>query len=264
MRMSERAERLRRSTQAIAWLRTSDWSLTILLAFLGVSVFIVRPLASLGYDERLIASLVFSFVLISGVITVSQSRVMALVFGAVAVVTVAVHWARFAIYGPSWIPIDATCSMIAIGMLMVIVLLHVFREGPITIHRIQGAVAVYLLAAIMFAAAYTLTDFAIANAFQGVPPIDQMHNDPAQRFVYFSFITLTTVGYGDVTPVAPVACSLAMLEALLGQLFPAILIARLVSMEMYYRQRRFEREQAELDREALAREVARRLREGGV
>jgi hypothetical protein len=264
MRISERAEQLRRSTQEpITWLRTSDWSLTILLILLAVSVFIVRPLASVGYDERLLASLVFSLVLISGVVTVSQSRVLALVFGTLAVITVAVHWARFAIYGPPWIPVDAACAIVSIGMLTVIVLLHVFREGPITIHRIQGSVAVYLLAAILFAAAYTVIDFTVPNAFLGVPPLSAAHNDPTQRFVYFSFITLTTVGYGDVTPVAPVACSLAMLEALIGQLFPAILIARLVSMEMHYRQRRFEREQTELDREALAREVARQLREGG-
>ena len=74
--------------------------------------------------------------------------------------------------------------------------------------------------------------------------------------MYFSFVPLTTVGYGDITAVSTVARSLVMLEALIGQLFPSILLARLVSMEIYYRQRHFEREQAALDREALAREVA--------
>jgi voltage-gated potassium channel Kch len=59
--------------------------------------------------------------------------------------------------------------------------------------------------------------------------------DPETRLIYFSFATLTTVGYGDITPVHPIARSLAMLEALIGQLFPVILIARLVSMELYYR-----------------------------
>jgi voltage-gated potassium channel Kch len=49
-------------------------------------------------------------------------------------------------------------------------------------------------------------------------------------FAYFSFVTLTTVGYGDVTPVHPVARSLALVEALTGQLYPAILLARLVSL----------------------------------
>ena len=48
--------------------------------------------------------------------------------------------------------------------------------------------------------------------------------------IYFSFVTLTTVGYGDVTPVDPVARSLAVAEALTGQLYPAILLARLVSL----------------------------------
>lgn len=50
------------------------------------------------------------------------------------------------------------------------------------------------------------------------------------RFIYFSFVTLTTVGYGDVTPVHPVARSLAVAEARAGQLYPAIRLARLVSL----------------------------------
>jgi voltage-gated potassium channel Kch len=58
----------------------------------------------------------------------------------------------------------------------------------------------------------------------------------ASRLVYFSFVTLTTVGYGDMLAVHPAARSLAMLEALTGQLFPAVLIARLVSMEVVHRE----------------------------
>jgi voltage-gated potassium channel Kch len=54
---------------------------------------------------------------------------------------------------------------------------------------------------------------------------------------YYSFVTLTTVGYGDITPVHPVARSLAIAEALVGQLYPAILIARLVAMEIESRRR---------------------------
>ena len=52
------------------------------------------------------------------------------------------------------------------------------------------------------------------------------------KLVYFSFVTLTTVGYGDIAATNTAARSLAMLEALMGQLFPAVLIARLVSMEV--------------------------------
>jgi hypothetical protein len=57
----------------------------------------------------------------------------------------------------------------------------------------------------------------------------------------------------------PTARLLVMLESVVGALFPVVLIARLVSLELYYRQRRFEREQAALDRKALTREIAREL-----
>ena len=61
--------------------------------------------------------------------------------------------------------------------------------------------------------------------------------DPRLELLYFSFVTLTTVGYGDITPLLPAARSLAISEALVGQLFPAVLIGRLVSMELLSRSR---------------------------
>ena len=77
--------------------------------------------------------------------------------------------------------------------------------------------------------------------------------------MYFSFVTLTTLGLGDILPMSPIARLLVILEAIVGQLFPVILIARLVSLELYYRQRHFEQQQAVLDRKALTREIAREL-----
>ena len=66
-----------------------------------------------------------------------------------------------------------------------------------------------------------------------------MHHDAlTPTLIYFSFSTFRTVGYGDMIPLHPLARSLAMLEAFLGQLFPAILIARLVAMELHVRQPR--------------------------
>jgi voltage-gated potassium channel Kch len=81
---------------------------------------------------------------------------------------------------------------------------------------------------------------------------------PLQRFAYVSFTTLTTVGYGDIVPLERAARSLAMLEALIGQIFPSILLARPVSMELYYRQQ--EREHAEAGGPATARPPAPQVR----
>jgi voltage-gated potassium channel Kch len=240
----------------------SDWALTTLLIFLCTIIFVLRPLETLGYNLRLLASSVFSLILISGLIAVSHSHRTAMLFGIVAVVSVAVRWTRFAAYSEELISFEAGSAIVATGMLAGIVLVQVFREGPVTHQRIQGAIAAYLLIALMFAAAYTWVDVLISGAFSGPPPTPIEQHDIVQRFIYFSFVTLTTTGYGDITPQAALARSLAMLEALIGQMFPAILLARLVSLELWYRQRRFEREQAALDREELARAVAQQLKEG--
>jgi voltage-gated potassium channel Kch len=248
--------------------RVSDWlsnerSLTVLLFSILVGVFVVRPLEAAGYPMRIGSSLVFTTILISGMATVAHSRA-AIVLFFVGAVSVAVHWARYTVFGAEWVTADAVATLVSCATLGSLVLAEVLGEGPITSRRIQGAIAAYLLVALTFAAAFTLIDLNASDAFAGSALPAGMSRDPLQRFAYFSFITLTTVGYGDVVPQAPLARSLAILEALIGQLFPSILLARLVSMELYYRQRNFEREQAALDREALAREVARQLRDSGI
>jgi hypothetical protein len=101
-----------------------------------------------------------------------------------------------------------------------------FKPGEITFQRIQGSIVVYLLMGLVFA--YT---FQAIYFFAGASSFNNISGSDLKTFLYFSFTTLTTVGYGDITPVHSLARSLANFEALVGQLYPAILIARLVSME---------------------------------
>jgi hypothetical protein len=118
-----------------------------------------------------------------------------------------------------------------LSILAALVLVQVFRDGPITSHRIQGAIVVYLLLGLIWMSAYKLLLRTVPGAIHfasGEPSSFQSGHGLA----YYSFVTLTTVGYGDITPVHPVARSLAAGEALVGQLYPAILIARLVSMQL--------------------------------
>src|SRR5262249_31801242 len=97
--------------------------------------------------------------------------------------------------------------------------------------RVQGSVAVYLLLGLFWAVSYQLVEllqpgsFSIGARKSGID---------LQQLGYFSFTTLTTLGLGDILPVSPLARSLVALEALVGQLFPVILIARLVTMETEY------------------------------
>ena len=129
-------------------------------------------------------------------------------------------------WGPFSIQATAAAGLVSVAAMALVVLGQTFRAGPVNVHRIQGAVAAYLLLGLAWALAYELVALLATGAFSGTG----LGEGERPQFVYFSFVTLTTVGYGDVTPVHPVARSLAVAEALTGQLYPAILLARLVSL----------------------------------
>lgn len=257
---------LHKSAQKAEQLWATDRSLTALLVLLLLLLFVIRPLTGLGYDVGPLGSALFTLALFSGVLAVTHSAASRLAVGAVTLFAVCVHWLRYTTFGTLTPLPEALATLMACGLLAAIVFAQVFRPGPITMHRIQGAVAGYLLIAMVFTNIFVFIDLASPGAYGGDlagPAAATARDQRASQLAYFSLTTLTTVGYGDITAVSPIARSMAMLEAVTGQLFPAILIARLVSMELYYRQRRFEREQAALDRDALAHEVARVLREQG-
>jgi Ion channel len=106
----------------------------------------------------------------------------------------------------------------------------VFSPGRVNYHRIIGAILVYLSIALTFVALYSIVGLIVPNAFSGMT----FEDDPAlaSKVIYFSFVTLTSTGYGDVFPLHPVARSLCNLETIIGQLYPATLLARLVSLEI--------------------------------
>ena len=100
--------------------------------------------------------------------------------------------------------------------------------------QVLGGVVLYLNIGLTFATIYALIENVSPGAFHAAaagagPPLHPSY------FIYFSFVTLTTVGYGDIVPVHAAARSMATLEAALGQLYPAIILARLVSIEVSQR-----------------------------
>ena len=106
----------------------------------------------------------------------------------------------------------------------------VFGPGRITYHRIVGAVLLYLLIALIFVSLFVFATLLNSKAISGT----ELHDDPAfySSIIYFSFVTLTSTGYGDIVPVHPIVRALCNLETIVGQLYPATLLARLVSLEI--------------------------------
>jgi len=211
----------------------TDWGLTAFLVLLVTFAFVVNPLVTLSVQGQLVANIFFSLLLISGVSAISKSHVARVLVIVLAGVTILLRWLQHAAPGTAIGTLSATFSLLFLGLLTGVVLFEVFKKGPVTVHRIQGAVAVYLLLGIIWAFAYDLVELQIPGSFQAA-----QSTLPHSALVYFSFTTLTTVGYGDINPVHPLARSLANLEGLVGQLFPVILIARLVAMEVEFKMRR--------------------------
>ena len=199
----------------------SDRGLSAFLGILVVFLFVLPPLVGPeGRGRGLVVDLGFSALLLVGVAALSARPVVrAALFGLVLAAT-AVRW------GPFSIQATVAAGLASIAAMTLVVLAQAFRAGPVNVHRVQGAVAAYLLLGLVWALAYELVALGAPGAFSGTG----LGGDVRPDFIYFSFVTLTTVGYGDVTPVDPVARSLAVAEGLTGQLYPAILLARLVSL----------------------------------
>ena len=211
---------------------STDPGLSVLLWGLVVIVFVIRPLADVGLAGQFVIEVGFGLVLLAGVWTVWSRRRQAMFLTVVVVLAEIVRWLSRHMPGDGLAPWEALAGAVPIGILVLLVLRRVFQEGPITRQRIEGAIAVYLLIGLMWTYIYRFLEALKPGAFQFPSGTDGTSERRFSPLLYFSFITLTTLGYGDIVPVHPAARSLAMVEALIGQLYPAILIARLVSLEI--------------------------------
>jgi len=207
-------------------------SLTALLILLIVFVFIIVPLTRAGRTIEMIGIFIFAFLLLAGLLTMAKHRIFQVISGVFIISTIVVRLAR-SVFGVSGLlPWDALFSILSVVGMVIVVLWQVYREGPVTGHRIRGAIAAYLLIAIFFAYSYTFIAAVLPGSFQVPAWVTEAGAERGEAFFYFSMVSLTTVGFGDITAIHPFARSLVMMEALIGQLYPAILIARLVSLEI--------------------------------
>ncbi len=219
------------SEKARGLIKESWQSQANLAFFLGLLIAVGFVLPSLGFgknDEQRYSDCAFSLLLVSGVAIGWGRRWLFPLAAFVGSVAIAVRWMAF--FTPTlalqvWSGIWSLAAVIVIALVL---LAQVFRQGPVTAYRVQGAIAVYLLFGVGWAHAYHITNMLHPGSFNSTS--GNLTN--VVDWAYYSYITLSTVGYGDITPVRPIARALSMGEALGGQLYLAVLIARLVAMEV--------------------------------
>jgi hypothetical protein len=197
-----------------------DWALSVMLVLLVLLVFVLPPFTAAREERGPLVDIVLTLLLAAGVagLQVRPWTRAALLLAAAAAMAVRLAPAASE-------QAIALSSLVSLGLLAVVVLAQTFGGADVSIHHVQGAVAAYLLLGLVWAAAYALVAALHPGAFASNVSLQQ-----DRSFVYFSFVTLTTVGFGDVTPVHSTARSLVVLEALTGQLYPAVLLARIVTL----------------------------------
>ena len=193
-----------------------------LLIALGL-LFVLAPLAHQGEYGRLAINFSLFGVIVFAVSLVYHQRwvlITAIALGIPAVL-------RLGIYDVLWIEwVSLISSALFFAFVIVMMLRYLFTSKNIDLDIIYGAVCIYLLLGVVWEILYSLIE-----AFQ---PGSFSTTDEAS-LIYYSFVTLTTLGYGDIVPTSQIAKSLSTLEAATGQLYLTVLVARLVGMHIAQR-----------------------------
>jgi voltage-gated potassium channel Kch len=198
--------------------RRFAWLLGLLLAVVGIDP-VLEAIGLRGRAIEWMLALALAAA-VGGAWRVRGSRWVAAGAGATLVAWLALHLFRFG-PGASFGPALLGAASLGVAALLIVVVLG---EGRVDAERICAALCVYLLAGIAFGGLYAALESSAPGSLRGAPTF------ALGDAVYFSFVTLATLGYGDITPAASAARALAVLEAVFGQLYLAVLIARLVGL----------------------------------
>ena len=211
-----------------AWLaRYRAMRFQVLFGLLFVALFASSPLRAAGLPGYLFDVLLLASLLSAGLAGLGLGRGFAIV---ALLALFAASRGIYAFLGGAGV-VTASDAFLALAAVAagIAALREALREGAVTAERLYAATSVYMLAGTAFALVYQGLCRLQPGAFAvGGVPSAELENGTA---IYFSFVTLATLGYGDVVPVTPIARSLAVCEAVGAQLFVAVLIARLVGLQ---------------------------------
>ena len=208
-----------------------DAALSAMLAVQCFALFFAAPFGALGHPvmRSVTELLLVAYVLL--VLLVSHNRKIGILAMTVSGCGLASGILNLLV--PS-APLDLLAhaiSVIAFMVLGYVVAQAVFAPGPVNTHRILGAIVFYLNLVLFFSTVYRLILDIAPEAFSELSDGTEGPRGFA-ALIYFSFVTLTSTGYGDILAVNPFARSLANLKSVVGQLYPATLLARLVAQHL--------------------------------
>lgn len=204
----------------------SEANVSFFLLLLIVAGFVLPSAGIKRNNLPLYADITFSVLLLVGAALAWENRRLFVLTSGVASVAIVLRSAEWLTPTTTLVLWSVSMGLAAILMVTAVLFWRVFRRGPITPMRVQGAIAAYLCLGFAWAHAYHLADLLDPGAFN----VAGSDVSAPSSWVNYSFGMLTTVGYAGIVAVHPVAHTLGSGEALMGQLYLAVLVARLVSV----------------------------------
>jgi voltage-gated potassium channel len=204
---------------------------TILILLITQPVFVGHALA------QNVATATLSFVLVAALYAFRSTRVYFVIALVLLVPSIGCRVALLFTSNPAVELAGAISSCLFLAVTVVALVSRLFIVRSVTLDTISAAICAYLLTGVAFAYAFAVVELQHPGSFSATlfqrpagsmaPLMASLHS-----FIYYSFVCLTTTGFGDIAPVSEGARSLSVMESVFGQLYVAILIARLVSLEV--------------------------------
>jgi voltage-gated potassium channel len=199
---------------------------SLILYFVGASF-----LSGINYTTALL-SLFFSIIILFCVYIVSRSKKLIITTLALGLVSLTNHWIMYFFnLKPAYFAFSCLINIIFLGIITTVVLRLIMEHKRITSDTLFGAISAYFLIGFIWTYLYILIDVINPSAFSAHTISSSIH-EKTQHFLYFSFTTLTTLGYGDILPLSNVARTFSWLEAVAGQTYLAVWISQLVGLRI--------------------------------
>lgn len=194
-------------------------------------LFMLNPLAE-EMEWRMAIILLngaFTMVFFSAVYAISQNKRQLIISSAMMLPTIVLIWLNPANASKALFTAASGFSLVFFAFITYAIAAYVLSTESVTLEQVAATLCAYLMLGTAWSFAYTLIDIGFPGSFTKT----SMHY---ADYNYFSFVTLTTLGYGDIAPVSKVARAFAIVEAIVGQFFLAVLVARQVGLYLAHRQ----------------------------
>jgi hypothetical protein len=200
----------------------------VILLVLLLALILITPLVEGFVKLHIIWNIFLTGIFVSAVYAVSEQKRRAYIASLLALPMLVSVWSGYFVQSNSVVIVGTLCGVVFFAYMIVNISLFIYKQDEVTRDLITGAAVVYLLMAMMWVFIYKVVETAHPGSFtiSTTQIYDQM------RFIYFSLVTITTLGYGDIVPTTSLARSLATLEAVVGQLYLVTTVAWLVGVRV--------------------------------